>query len=144
MLFDDYGNSMNHDDTMSDFARAAIIESAMYDTLTESEIEDFVCDANDTGSAVLEGVLLEKSIVRLDKKAKYQGYYKAAIFTIAKEKGDRDMKKLITVWKAERVLEAKLEKRYGNEARKRAKQAMADAKKSKVGIIAKVAKKADK
>lgn len=144
MIFDDFGYDISDSENMSDFARAAIIESAMYDLLTESELEDFVCSSYETVNAVREGVLLEKSIVRLDKKARYQNYYKAAIFTIAKEKGDRDMKKLMTLWKAERVLEAKLEKKYANEAKKRAKQAMADAKKSKSNIIARIAKKSDK
>ena len=144
MLFDNELGTMSSDNAMSSYAQSVIIEAAMLESLSAEEIEDFVSDPNATDTAVTEGVVLEKTIVRLDKKARLQNYYKAAIFTIAKEKNDRDFKKLMTVWKAERVLEAKLEKKYGNEAMRRAKQAMKEAKKSKVPIFNKVAKKTTK
>lgn len=138
MLFDNNNGTMGGD-AISTEAMSCIVGAAMCESLTADEIEDFVSDAKATTTAVTEGVLMEKTIVRLDKKARLQSYYKAAIFTIAKENNDRDFKKLLTIWKTERALEAKLEKKYKNEAMKRAKQAMKDAKKSKVPIINKVA-----
>ena len=145
MLFNSENGVMeSSNEEMSSYARSAILECAILESCTASEIDDFVANPDDTANAVTEGVLLEKTIVRLDKKARLQNYYKAAIFTIAKEKNDRDFKKLMTVWKTERVLEAKLEKKYKNEAMRRAKQAMKDAKKSKVPLLNKVAKDADK
>lgn len=139
MLFDSTTNLMAGNDTIATEALSFIIESAMQDTLTAEEISDFVANSEETSSAVREGVLLEKTIVKLDKKAKLSRAYKAAIFTIAKEKNDRDFKKLVTVWKMERALEQKLEKKYKNEAMKRAKQAIAAAGKSNSAVVKKVA-----
>ena len=41
---------------------------------------------------------------------------------IAKEKNDINFKKLLTIWRTERYLEAVLEKKYGNEATRRARK----------------------
>lgn len=142
MLFDSVNGNMNSEENIPSYAKSIIIEAAMLESLTHDEIEDFVADPSATSVAVTEGVLLEKSIVRLDKKAKLQNYYKAAIFTIAREKNDRDFKKLMTIWKTERALEAKLEKKYSTEAMRRANQAMKDAKKIKLPVFNKVAKDA--
>lgn len=139
MLFDNESGAMTTDTEMSTEARSCIVGAAMYESLATDEINDFVSDPSATTTAVTEGVLMERTIVKLDKQARLQSYYKAAIFTIAKEKNDRDFKKLLTIWKTERALEAKLEKKYKNEAMKRAKQAMRDAKKSRVPIVSKVA-----
>jgi hypothetical protein len=139
MLFEN--GIMASAEDMSTESRSAIIEAAIMESCTADEISDFVSDPDATSAAVTESVLLEKSIVRLDKKARLQGYYKAAIFTIAKEKNDRDFKKLLTVWKSERLLEARLEKKYGNQAMVRAKQAMKDARKANIPVINKIAKK---
>jgi hypothetical protein len=131
-------------DAISTEAMSCIFEAAIRENCTPEEIADFVADPNATSDAVLEGVLLEKNIVRLDKKAKLQNAYKTAIFTVAKEHNDRDYKKLVTVWKMERALEAKLEKKYKNEAMKRAKEMVKKSKLSKVPIIGKLADKASK
>lgn len=144
MLFDNETGAMSTNNEMSTEARSCIIGAAMCESLSPEEVEEFVSDYKATSAAVTEGVLMERTIVRLDKKARLQSYYKAAIFTIAKENNDRDFKKLLTIWKTERALEAKLEKKYKNEAMRRAKQAMKDAKKSKVPIINKVANTASK
>jgi hypothetical protein len=131
-------------DAISTEAMSCIFEAAIRENCTPEEIADFVADSNATSDAVLEGVLLEKNIVRLDKKAKLQNAYKTAIFTVAKEHNDRDYKKLVTVWKMERALEAKLEKKYKNEGMKRAKEMLKKSKLSKVPIIGKLADKASK
>jgi sensor histidine kinase regulating citrate/malate metabolism len=131
-------------DAISTEAMSCIFEAAIRENCTPEEIADFVADSNATSDAVLEGVLLEKNIVRLDKKAKLQNAYKTAIFTVAKEDNDRDYKKLVTVWKMERALEAKLEKKYKNEGMKRAKEMLKKSKLSKVPIIGKLADKASK
>ena len=142
MLIGNNGSPVS--DVISTEAMSCIFEAAIRENFSQDEIADFVADPNATSDAVLEGVLLEKNIVRLDKKAKLQNAYKTAIFTVAKEHNDRDYKKLITVWKMERALEAKLEKKYKSEAMKRAKEMVKKSKMSKVPIIGKLADKASK
>lgn len=143
MLFDNGTGAMT-DETISTESVSCILEAAMCESFTSEEIADFVADPDATGTAVSEGVLMEKSIVRLDKKAKLQSAYKSALFVIAKENNDRDFKKLVTIWKTERALEAKIEKKYKNEAMRRAKLAMKEAKKSKLPILNKLADKSTK
>jgi len=142
MIIGTNGNPVS--DAISTEAMGCIMEAAIRENCTNEEINDFISDPNATSMAVTEGILLEKNIVRLDKKAKLQNAYKTAIFTVAKEHNDRDYKKLVTVWKMERALEAKLEKKYKNEAMKRAKEMMKKAKTSKIPIIGKLVDKASK
>lgn len=147
MLFDNETGAMrtDYDFEATTEGTSFIVESAMLDTLTESEIEDFLADPKETAAAVTEGILLEKTIVKMDKHAKQNRAYKSAIFIIAQEKNDPKFAKLLKCWKTERFLEAELEKKYGSEAQRRAKKAMADARKSgsytlkKVGTSANVA-----
>ena len=138
MLFDNDGSFAN--DSVSIEAEALMMEAAMMDVMSADEIADFVANPVETATAVRESVLLEKNIVRLDKKAKLENLRKTAIFTIAKENNDRDFAKLMKVWKSERFLEAKLEKKYGRQAAQRAKEAMRKQKKSASNPIAAVAK----
>ena len=65
------------------------------------------------------------------------------IYQIAKEKGDRDFKKLMTLWKLERFIEAKLEKRYAAQAKQLAKQAMKNSKNTKSKAVQKATNKAN-
>ena len=139
MLFDNDGSFAN--DSVSIEAEALMMEAAMMDVMSADEIADLVANPVETATAVRESVLLEKNIVRLDKKAKLENLRKTAIFTIAKENNDRDFAKLMKVWKSERFLEAKLEKKYGRQAAQRAKEAMRKQKKSASNPIAAVAKK---
>jgi hypothetical protein len=142
MLFANDGSTWTNE-AISTEASALMMEAAMMDIMSSEEIEEFVSNPSDTAKAVTESVLLERSIVRLDKKAKLENLYKTAIFTIAKEKNDRDFAKLVKVWKSERFLEAKLEKKYGRQAMQRAKEAMRNKKKSGSSPVAAVAKKAE-
>ena len=66
-----------------------------------------------------------------------------AIFQVAKEKKDRDFRKLLTLWKLERFIEAKLEKRYGAQAKQLAKQAMKKSKNTKSKAVGKAVNKAN-
>lgn len=99
---------------------ALIIEAAICEAIgTKEGLQEFLeCEAP---LFVKMGILTERSIVRLDKKAKLSKAEAQAVFIIAKEKGDRDYKKLCTIWKMRKVLIEKLTKKYANEARRRAK-----------------------
>lgn len=99
---------------------ALIIEAAICEAIgTKEGLQEFLeCEAP---MFVKMGILTERSIVRLDKKAKLSKAEAQAVFIIAKERGDRDYKKLCTIWKMRKVLIEKLTKKYANEARRRAK-----------------------
>lgn len=110
---------------------ASILESA-----STEEIQSFL-ESAEASEAVRENILLEKTIVRLDKKAQISQARKMSIFTIAKEKNDPAFKKLLTIWRIERSLESKLEKKYGNEATRRAKKTVQKRKNSRSPLIKK-------
>lgn len=142
MIFDDNGLIINEYDNETE-VNALIVECALLDTFSNEEIEALTENTYDLGKAVNEDILVERSIVRLDKQAKKNKAYKMAIFQIAKEKGDRDFKKLLTLWKLERFIEAKLEKRYAAQAKQLAKQAMKKSKNTKSKAVGKAVDKAN-
>ena len=118
---------------------ALIVESAMLETLSVEDLDVFMESVDEQQNAQQEEVLVERSIVRLDKQAKLTQAQKTAVFTIAKEKNDPMMKKLITVWRIERALEEKLLRKYGNEGMRRARAAMDKAGNSKSSVVKKAA-----
>ena len=67
-----------------------------------------------------------------------------AIFTLAKERKDPDFKKLLNVWRIERFLEAKLEKKFGAKAKTKAREVMRNASKSKSKMVKTATAKAKK
>ena len=131
MLFDKRGYEVG-DDMISAEESAYMMEAVMHE-LSNDELTMFLEDASTVQDAVDNGVLLERTIVRLDKKAKLSKARKMAIFMIAKEKNDVNFKKLLKVWRMERYLEALLEKKYGNEASRRAKK-FVQRRKDKKGV----------
>jgi len=142
MIFDDNGLIINEYSNETE-VNALIVECAILDTFSSEEIESLTENTYDLGKAINEDILVERSIVRLDKEAKKNKAYKMAVFQIAKEKGDRDFKKLLTIWKLERFLEGKLEKRYSAQAKQLAKQAMKKSKNSKSKAVGKAVSKAN-
>ena len=142
MIFDDKGLEINEYDNETEVS-ALIIECAILDAFSNEEIESVTENTYDLGKAVNEDILVERSIVRLDKEAKKSRAYKMAIFQVAKEKKDRDFKKLMTLWKLERFIEEKLEKRYAAQAKQLAKESMKKAKSSKSKIVGKAVDKAN-
>ena len=139
MLFNRNGGTENSEEILSTEAVNYIMEAFIKETFTEDEMSMFLENQTEVDDAIANNILMEKTIVRLDKKAKLSKATKMAVFTIAKEKNDPKFKKLLTVWKMERYLEAYLEKKYGNEAARRAKKAISDsANKSSATMIKKV------
>lgn len=146
MIFGNNGSFENNYETeeMSNESLALITEAAMLDALTEEELDAFLESSSDVNAMLRQEVLMEKSIVRLDKKAKLSRAHKMAIFTMAKEKNDRDYKKLITIWRMERVLEAKLYKKYSNQAMTRAKASLKKIAKAPTMVTNKLVKQTNK
>lgn len=126
-------------DEISLESASLILESILLEQLSSEELDTFIGDHNEVNAAYQDEVLLERSIVRLDKHAKLSLAQKTATFTIAREKGDPMFKKLLTVWRMERYLELLLFKKYGNQAMRRARESMSKASKSRSSVIKRVA-----
>jgi hypothetical protein len=110
-------------DELSDEEKVEFVESAEMDILEE------------------EGLISERTIIKFDKNAKKAQLYEVAWMTIARSKKDKDMRKLDMLYKMERVLKAKLRKRYHQLAIKKVKEWMGKKAKSKSGLIRRIVNK---
>lgn len=110
-------------DELSDEEKVEFVESAEMDILEE------------------EGLINERTIIKFDKNAKKAQLYEVAWMTIARSKKDKDMRKLDMLYKMERVLKAKLRKRYHQLAVKKVKEWMGKKAKSKSGLIRRIVNK---
>ena len=137
MLFNKNGNLNQEEEVLSTEAVNYIMEAFVKEEFTPDEMSMFLENQTEIDDAINNNILMEKTIVRLDKKAKLSKARKMAVFTIAKEKNDPKFKKLLTVWKMERFLEDYLDKKYGNEASRRAKKAVSNSAKSSNGTMIK-------
>jgi hypothetical protein len=99
----------------------ALMEAVLMNALSSEELEAFLESADEVNDAIEGEVLLERSIVKLDKFAKLSRAKRIAIYNIARRKKDPKMKKLVTLWKMEARIQKYLIKKYGNEAGKEAK-----------------------
>lgn len=98
-----------------------ISESAIMSFLTEDEQVELLESHSDVASLIDNEIVTEKTLVRLDKKARINQVQKMSVFTIAREKNDPIFRKLLTVWRIERNLEKKLFDKYGSQGLRRAK-----------------------
>jgi len=137
MLFNKNGNLNQEEEVLSTEAVNYIMEAFVKEEFTPDEMSMFLENQTEIDDAINNNILMEKTIVRLDKKAKLSKARKMAVFTIAKEKNDPKFKKLLTVWKMERFLEDYLDKKYGNEASRRAKKVVSNSAKSSSGTMIK-------
>jgi hypothetical protein len=108
-------------------SQSLILEGLMLDNLNSEELLEFLCDPSETRDLINGQILTEKSIVRLDRKAKLSKAQKIAIYTIARQKKDPLFRRLLTLWRMERFIDARLFKKYGNPAMRAAKKAMSSA-----------------
>ena len=112
--------------SMTESDMANLLTVAIQEAILEGVSEE-VCDPEED-KAITEGTLpedmavLETSIVRLDKAAKKQRAYKLAILQVAKDEGQKDYKKLETLWRMEKYLFRRLEKKNQAKARARMHQ----------------------
>lgn len=114
---DNYG-----DENISLESAQMINEALITSFLTEDEQIQLLESHNEITDLINSDVVTEKTIVRLDKKARVNQIQKVAVFTIAKEKNDPIFRKLMTVWRIESNLEKKLLDKYGNEGLRRARK----------------------
>lgn len=138
-------------ESMTESQMVALLTVAMEDVMYDGILEAVLTEGcggkggseEEEDGSLMEGVLpddmpiMEKTIVRLDKNAKKQRAYKLAILQCAKDDDSKDYKKLETIWRMEKFLFRKLEKKYAPRAKSRMKQTAAKAS-GKNGIVAKV------
>ena len=147
MLFNSEGslNAESMDFTVEE--RANIFEQSILESCTTDEIRDFLEDSTAVNEAIRQEVVTERNIVRLDKKTKLSQAQKMAEFELAKKKNDRDFRKLLTVWRMERELEAKIHKKYGQQAKALGKKNFAESLRKKKnggsGKLSVISKKAE-
>lgn len=118
--------------------QSQIIEGYMHDSLSSDEIMEFIGDHDEVFENVRNEIVTEKTIVRFDKAAKLSKAKEIAILTVAKEKKDPLFRRLLTLWRAERYIKARLAKKYGIEGMRRARKAMSTASKKPSKIMKKV------
>lgn len=113
-------------ESMTDLEMAQLMVIALEDAAVNDMVDEM--KEKDDDESLLEGVLpedavvMERSIVIMDKKAKKQRAYKLAILQCAKDANDKEYKQLETLWKMEKYLMRRLEKKYAQKARTRMKQ----------------------
>lgn len=123
--------------SMSDEDYAQLMAVGMESVMTDEEIDNFI----EVSESMLLEPVEERTIVKLDKRAKKNKLYKAALYQEAKEKNDPDYKKLVTLWKMTNYLTKKLEKKHGTKAKSRMKEMEKKAKTSKANPIKAMADK---
>ena len=141
MLFNKNGKSDSFNEDLTSDSLSLIVENMLKEELSKEELEAFLEDSSEVNSAMRDDILLERTIVRMDKYAKLNRNQKIAVFTIAKERKDPKFKKLLTIWRIERFLEAELMKKYGNEGMRRAKAGLNKARTSTSKVVKNIATK---
>lgn len=129
--------SQRVDDVMNTVATPMLLADELKDN---DAMKEFV-ESIDSDIAIAEGFLTEKTIIKFDKNAKRAQLYEVAVAAVAREKNDPLYRKLETVYKMERILKAKLRKKYHSQANAKVKEYLARAKKSKSGLLSRIAKK---
>lgn len=125
-----------------------ILEGALLDGLSDEELDAIYENANEYEAAFESFIgsefepVMEKSIVKLDKKAKISRAHKLGIYSVAKEKKDPKFKKLVTLWKLVAKLERYLTQKYYAEGLRRAKKSIANASNNKNSKVKKAVNKA--
>lgn len=123
-------------ESMSDEDLSQLMAVTLEEMLGSDGIEEFVAEmANVPGLNYVE----ERTIVKLDRTAKKTRNYKMAILQCAKEGNDPNYKKQCTLWKMERFLMRKMEKKWGTKAKARMRTMGEKAKGSKAEPIRKIA-----
>lgn len=129
--------SQRVDDIMNTVATPMLIADELKD---DESLKEFV-ESMDSDIAIAEGFLTEKTIVKFDKNAKRAQLYEVAVAAVAREKNDPLYRKLETVYKMERVLKAKLRKKYHSQANAKVKEYLARARNSRSGLLSRIANK---
>ena len=103
----------------TDSAEEALAAAALMDMATEDDISALAESKQDMQEvSEMMGVAMERTIIRLDRKARLKHLSKQAELELAKRNNDPNYKKLLKIWKIERMLEAKIHQRWQNAGKK--------------------------
>ena len=98
---------------------ASLAYAALMDLSSPAEISEIVESYEEQSNlSSTFGVAMEKNIVRLDRQARYTHLSTQAAFNLARANNDPNMKKLMKLWAMEKILEKKIQSRWGSRARK--------------------------
>ena len=98
---------------------ASLAYASLMDLSSPAEISEIVESYEEQSNlSSTFGVAMEKNIVRLDRKARYTHLSTQAAFNLARVNNDPNMKKLMKLWAMEKILEKKIQARWGSKARK--------------------------
>lgn len=131
-------------ESVNDEVLSQLIAVALESTCTEEELDELEESCEKDGPAALtESVefapVLERSIVKLDKKAKKQQQYKMAILHVAKDLGMKEYKQWCTLRKMDVILMRIMEKRCAMKAKAYMREAAKKAEKSNKPAMKKAA-----
>ena len=125
---DDDDDDKDDDDKSDDEKNEKLQEETfaaalLLDTASREEISQ-IAESYEDMSIMVDcfGPVMEKVIVRLDRKSRLNHLQKAAVFKLAAQANDPKYKKLVTLWKMERQIEAYLAKKYASKATKVARE----------------------
>jgi hypothetical protein len=106
----------------------AIKEAALLleaDCDNEDDMEEHK-ESDEVQDAISEGVLLERNIVRFDKKTRLIQLTKVAVLKLAKDSNDPLYEKFVMYKKKERYIEEKFQTKYGAKAQVLARKMLRD------------------
>ena len=101
---------------------AVLAAAALQDLASSAEINELASSTeamNDISDMM--GIAMERTIVRLDRNARFKHLRKANTLHLARKDMHPKYKKLLTIWKMERSLESDLDRIYRNKATQLAK-----------------------
>ena len=96
---------------------------ALADLTTVDERADLVTSLEDMQAmGDMMGIAMERTIVRLDRKSRFNHLIKANTLNLARKDNHPKYKKLLTLWKMERAIEGDLDRIYRTKSTAMAKQ----------------------
>lgn len=119
-------NDTNRVLNIADKDMKLISESVLMDTLTPEELSQVCESVTVANSLVDDGIITEKSIMRMNAAKRLNRAFKTSVYTIARENADPLFGKLVTTWKMQRALECALAQKYSAEATRRTKLTIAN------------------
>lgn len=92
-------------------------EAAMH-ILLEQEEKEALIDEGEIEEMEEEGAVTESTVVRLDRDSRLKQLTRVISYKIAREKKDPNFIKLLKIWRIERNLEEKVNKKYSSQAKR--------------------------
>lgn len=98
--------------TLSESVLTSILSAMLEDTFTDEDIAEALTESYD-----YEDIALEKSIVKLDRKAKKTRAYRVALMQVAKKEDPKNYEKMKSLRTMINFIWAKWEKKYDSKAK---------------------------